>query len=202
MTREQILASPMVCPPLHLLMLCSPNEGAAAAVLMNPEEARRREVDGVRLSAISIVSRHADDWFVPAPSLHWQQRTSLTARAAAKAYEAAGIGPEDIDVVECQDTDSASELIAYRDLGLCEPGDEAGLLRSGRTALGGGVPVNVSGGLLSKGEPLGASGLGQVHELVQQLRGRCGSRQVDSAKVGVSQVMGAGHNASVLVVTR
>ena len=202
MAHDQILASPLVCPPLHLLMLCTPNEGAAAAVLMNPDEARRRDVDGVRLRAVSIVSRTPDDWFVPAPSLHWDQRTSLTARATTMAFETAGVGPEDIDLVECQDTDSASELLAYRDLGLCGPGDEAALLRSGRTTLGGDLPVNPSGGLLSKGEPLGASGMGQIHELVQQLRGRSGSRQVAGAAVGVGHVMGAGHNASVVVLSR
>jgi len=117
------------------------------------------------------------------------------------AYEDAGIGPEDIDVVECQDTDVASELHAYRDLGLCSAGDESALLRSSATWLGGRIPVNPSGGLLSKGEPMGASGLGQMHELVQQLRGRCASRQVQGAGVGVGHVMGAGHTASVLVLS-
>jgi acetyl-CoA acetyltransferase len=129
-------------------------------------------------------------------------RTSLTERAARQAYETAGIGPDDLDVVECQDTDSASELLAYRDLGLCVAGDEAKFLRSGATALGGDLPVNPSGGLLSKGEPLGASGLGQLHELVQQLRGQAGPRQVDGAACGVGHVMGAGHTASVVVVSR
>ena len=105
-------------------------------------------------------------------------------------------------MIECQDTDAASELWAYRDLGLCEPGSETALLRSGETALGGRVPVNPSGGLLSKGEPLGASGLGQVHEIVQQLRGRAGARQVTGARTGICHVMGAGHNAAVLVASR
>ena len=199
-TREHVLGSRMVCPPLTLLMLCAPNEGAAAAVLMSPAEAdRRRITDTVDLRAVSLVSRGPDDWFVPAVAMQ-PRRDSLTARAAAVAYEDAGIGPDDVDVVECQDTDAASELIAYRDLGLCPPGDEAALLRSGATTLGGRVPVNPSGGLLSKGEPLGASGLGQVHELVQQLRGRSGSRQVDGARVAVGHVMGAGHVASVVVL--
>lgn len=201
-TIAQVLASPMVCPPLHLLMLCSPNEGAAAAVLMHRDEAHRRGIEGIRLDAVALVSRSPDDWFVPAPSWQSSSVTSLTARAAQRAYEEAGIGAEDVDVVECQDTDVASELIAYRDLGLCAPGDEVALLRSGRTRIGGDVPVNPSGGLLSKGEPLGASGLGQVHELVQQLRGRCGPRQAGGAQVALSHVMGAGHNAAVVVMSR
>jgi acetyl-CoA acetyltransferase len=202
-TREEVLGSTVVCPPLHLLMLCAPNEGAAAAVLMRRDEARRRGIAGaVTLEAVTVVSRGPDDWFVPAASFQTVTRTSLTARAAALAFEQSGVGPDDVDVVECQDTDAASELYAYRDLGLCTPGDEAKLLRSGVTALGGAVPVNPSGGLLSKGEPLGASGLGQLHELVQQVRGRCGQRQVEGARRGIGHVMGAGHNASVVVVSR
>ena len=111
------------------------------------------------------------------------------------------MAPTDVDVVECQDTDAASELIAYRDLLLCPQGDEAKLARSGDTTLGGRLPVNPSGGLLSKGEPLGASGLGQVHELVTQLRGHAGARQVEGASVALSHVMGAGHNAAVVIMT-
>lgn len=202
-TREDVLESRMVCPPLSLLMLCAPNEGAAAAVLMSPEAARRHGVvDPVHLRAVSLVSRGANDWFVPAPSYHTEDRAELSERAAGQAYEAAGIGPEDVDLVECQDTDAGSELLAYRHLGLCAPGDESALLRSGATTLGGRLPVNPSGGLLSKGEPLGASGLGQVHELVSQVRGRAGSRQVEGARIGLGHVMGAGHNASVVLVSR
>ncbi len=202
-TREEVLGSRAVCPPLTLLMLCAPNEGAAACVLMSRERAERAGIEqGVMLRSVSLVSRSPDDWFVPAPSFRLNGRTSITERAARGAYEEAGIGPEDIDLVECQDTDSASELIAYRDLLLCPPGDEAKLLRSGATTVGGHIPVNVSGGLLSKGEPLGASGLGQVHELVTQLRGRAGARQVADARIGLAHVMGAGHNASALVLSR
>ena len=202
-TRAQVLASRPVCPPLTLLMLCAPNEGAAAAVIMSADEAARRRCSSApKLRAVSLVSRDPDDWFVPAASFQTTAVTSLTERAANLAYEEAGVGPHDINLVECQDTDSASELLAYRDLGLCAPGDEATLLQEGATALGGRVPVNVSGGLLSKGEPLGASGLGQLHELVSQLRGRSGPRQVHGARVGLGHVMGAGHNACVVVVTR
>ena len=110
------------------------------------------------------------------------------------------MGPNDLDLVECQDTDAASELIAYADLGLCVPGDEVKLLRSGDTGIGGRIPVNPSGGLLSKGEPLGASGLGQVHELVLHLRGQAGPRQVSGARVGLTHVMGAGHVSAVTIL--
>jgi acetyl-CoA acetyltransferase len=202
-SREEVLGSRMVCPPLSLLMLCAPNEGAAAAVLVSDAYARELGIsDPARLNAVEVVSRSADDWFVPAASRQTAGMTSITARAARQAYEQAGIGPEDLDLVECQDTDAASELWAYRDLGLCAPGEEAALLRSGATALGGRLPVNPSGGLLSKGEPLGASGMGQLHEIVQQLRGRSGTRQVAGARAGLGHVMGAGHNAAVVVVSR
>lgn len=201
-TREQVLASKPICPPLTLLMLCAPNEGAAAVVLMSRAAASKRRVAApVTLAGLGLVSRSADDWFVPAPA-YQATRTSLSTRAAGLALEDAGISIDDVDLVECQDTDAGSELIAYSDLGLCKPGDEAALLRSGATALGGRIPVNVSGGLLSKGEPLGASGLGQVHELVQQVRGRSGPRQVDGATVGLGHVMGAGHNSCVVLVHR
>lgn len=201
-TREQVLESKAICPPLTLLMLCAPNEGAAAAILMSRHAAVRRGLsDAVSLAGIGLVSRGPDDWFVPAAS-YPARKTSITSRAAGLALEDAAIGIEDVDLVECQDTDAASELIAYSDLGLCDPGDEAALLRSGATAAGGRIPVNVSGGLLSKGEPLGASGIGQLHELVQQLRGRSGPRQLDDPRVGLGHVMGAGHNSCVVVVQR
>jgi acetyl-CoA acetyltransferase len=201
-SREQVLESKMVCPPLTLLMLCSPNEGAAAAVLMSREEATRRGVDQpIGIRALSLVSKvPTDDLLTPACAVVAEGRTRVSARAATLAYEAAGMGPEDVDVVECQDTDSAAELLAYRELGLCEKGGEAELLRSGATTIGGRIPVNPSGGLLSKGEPLGASGLGQVHELVTQLRGRAGTRQVEGARVALGHVVGAGHTASVMIL--
>jgi acetyl-CoA acetyltransferase len=202
-SREQVLASTMVCDPLTLLMLCSPNEGAAAAVLMSKKEAARRGIQKpVRIRAISLVSKiPTDDLLTPACSIVAEGITRVSARAAREAYEAAGIGPEDVDFIECQDTDSAAELIAYRELGLCKLGEEAELLRSGATTLGGRTPVNVSGGLLSKGEPLGASGLGQIHELVTQIRGRAGKRQIEGAQVGIGHVVGAGYTASVSVLS-
>ena len=200
-TAEQVLNSKVVCPPLTLLMLCTPNEGAAAVVLMSPGEAGRRGVaQPVALRAVALATRSPGDWFVPAPSRLSQVRSSPTQTAATAAYQEAGLGPGDLDLVECQDTDAASELIAYADLELCAPGDEVKLLRSGDTRIGGRIPVNTSGGLLSKGEPLGASGLGQVHELVMQLRGLAGPRQVSGARVGLAHVMGAGHVSAVIIL--
>jgi acetyl-CoA acetyltransferase len=121
--------------------------------------------------------------------------------AAAAAFEEAGLGPDDLDVVECQDTDSARELLSYEELGLCARGGSGEFLASGATTLGGRLPVNTSGGLLSKGEPLGASALGQVVELVRQLRGECGARQVEGARAALSHTVGRGANAGVVVLT-
>ena len=103
-------------------------------------------------------------------------------RAARQAYEQAGIGPDELDVVELHDAAAPAELLAYEELGLCPPDDGPKLLVSGDTTLGGRMPVNTSGGLLSKGHPVGATGLGQIVELVEQLRGRAGDRQVDGAR--------------------
>jgi acetyl-CoA acetyltransferase len=125
---------------------------------------------------------------------------SPTTLAARAAFEEAGLGPQDIDVAEVQDTDAARELLSYEEIGLCEPGGSAGLLESGATALGGRIPVNPSGGLLSKGEPLGASALGQVVELTRQLRGECGPRQVAGASVALSHTVGRGANAGVVIL--
>jgi acetyl-CoA acetyltransferase len=200
---EEVLASRVVSEPLHLFMLCSPNEGAAAVVLrradLAPEASAvtlasavlRSHIPGPVLSeSTPLAGLAADD--VPAPST----------LAATAAYAEAGLGPADIHVVECQDTDAARELQSCEELGLCEPGGSGALLDSGATALGGRLPVNPSGGLLSKGEPLGASALGQVVELVRQLRGESGSRQVEGARVALAHTVGRGANASVVILTR
>jgi len=127
-----------------------------------------------------------DDTDLPGP-------TSL---AAGDAYAEAGIGPDDLDCVECQDTDAGRELLSWTELGLCGVGDQRRLLADD------GLAINRSGGLLSKGEPLGASGLGQVVELARQLRGQAGDRQVEGARVGLAHTIGRGANASVTIVTR
>jgi acetyl-CoA acetyltransferase len=152
---DDVLASKLVCEPLHLFMLCSPNEGAAAVVL-------RAGDGGVQVRATELRSHlpgHVLNEGSPLCGLVADVPAPPVARAAADAYAAAGIGPEDLDVVECQDTDAARELLAYEELGLCDAGDAGKLLDAGATALAGRLPVNPSGGLLSKGEPLGASAL-------------------------------------------
>jgi acetyl-CoA acetyltransferase len=203
-TVEEVLASRVVCEPLHLWMLCSPNEGAAAVVL----RATERDGDGaaVTLAAASLRSHRpgsvlnegtplagiAADDDIPPP----------TTLAAEAAYEEAGVAPADIDVVECQDTDAARELLSLEELALVPRGEAGKWVADGATALGGRLPVNPSGGLLSKGEPLGASALGQVVELTAQLRGDAGPRQVDGARTALAHTVGRGANASVVILTR
>jgi acetyl-CoA acetyltransferase len=203
-TAEEVMASRLVCEPLHLWMLCSPNEGAAALVLRTARDggaggasvrvaaaALRSHLPGNVLSEATPMSGLVDD-NVPAA-------TTLAARAA---FEEAGLGPANLDVVEAQDTDAARELLSYEELGLCPTGDAAKLVEEDATRMGGRLPVNPSGGLLSKGEPLGASALGQLVELTRQLRGEAGPRQVDGARVALGHTVGRGANASVVILTR
>ena len=122
--------------------------------------------------------------------------------AAGDAYAQAGLGPDDVDLVECQDTDAGRELLAWAELGLCEPGDQARIIEDQSAPVGGKRPVNPSRGVLSKGEPLGASALGQVVEIVRQLRGTAGARQVEGARIGLTHVIGRGANACVTLLVR
>jgi acetyl-CoA acetyltransferase len=201
-TAEQVLGSRLVCEPLHLWMLCSPNEGAAAVVLRAGAAASEK---AVTLEAAVLRSHLPGSVLGEATPLAGIDDTAITpptTLAADAAYEEAGIGPGDLDIVECQDTDAARELLAWEELGLCGRGEQAAILADGSAELGGARPVNVSGGLLSKGEPLGASALGQVVELVRQLRGEAGDRQVAGARVGLAHTVGRGANASVTIVKR
>src|SRR3954451_4454861 len=150
-------------------MLCSPHEGAAAVVL-------RKGDGGVQLASARLRSHLPGSVLGEATPLSGIDDTEITPSstlAVRDAYEEAGIGPRDLDVVECQDTDAARELLAYQELELCAPGEQPRMLTEPN------LVVNPSGGLLSKGEPLGASALGQVVEIVHQVRGDAGPRQVD-----------------------
>ena len=189
-TVEEVLASRVVCEPLHLFMMCSPNEGAAALVLRRDDLATSSPTASSPVTLAAAVLRSHIPGSVlsestPLSGLAHDDAPAPTTLSATAAYEEAGLGPADLHVVECQDTDAARELGSCEELGLCEPGGSAALLDSGATHIGGRLPVNPSGGLLSKGEPLGASALGQVVELVRQLRGECGPRQVDGARVAL-----------------
>src|SRR5690606_24878962 len=126
---------------------------------------------------------------------------SPTVYASKAAYEQAGIGPEDVDVIQLQDTDAGSEVIHMAENGFCADGDQEKLIAEGATELGGSMPVNTDGGLLANGEPVGASGLRQIYEIANQLRGRCGERQLEDPKVGYAHLYGAPGTAAVTILS-
>ena len=205
-TAEGVLASRVICEPLHLWMLCSPNEGAAAVVVSGrPGAGGGSATRAIRVAGSSLRSHLPGSVLgedSPLAGIDDADIVPPTTLAAQDAYEESSLGPDDIDVVECQDTDAARELMVWSELGLCSPGGQPRLLADRSTELGGARPINPSGGLLSKGEPLGASALGQVVELVRQLRGECGTRQVDGATTALSHVIGRGANACVTILQR
>ncbi|HZJ46783.1 MAG TPA: thiolase family protein [Pyrinomonadaceae bacterium] len=201
MSFDEIAQSQMVNDPLRLLMLCAPNEGAAAVVLCSKDIAKEYTTKLIKLAAIVLDSPVYGTAEVPHISVSARvEAPTVTMTAAQEAYETAGIGPTDLDLVELQDTDSASEIIYTEELGLCQRGEGGKLVDDGATEINGRIPVNVSGGLLSKGEPLGASALAQVVEVVWQLRGEAGPRQVNNPRTGLTHVYGALGNCAVSVL--
>lgn len=175
-TVEKVLQSRVIADPLTLLMCAPIGNGAAAVVVTSTEYARRRGLPHVEVAGYALTSNGSDD-----------AAAAPVARATRRALAAAGIGPEELDVIEVHDACAAAELWIYEDLGL---GDSADLIRSGATTLGGRIPVNVSGGLLARGHPLGATGCAQLVELTDQLLGRAGERQVEGARWALAQNSG------------
>jgi acetyl-CoA acetyltransferase len=183
-TVEEVLASRMIADPLTLLQCCpSQVDGAAALVLSTCRPTQARPVKVLSSVVVSGMREEADDDILDA---------EITARAARQAYEQAGLGPQDVDVVELHDAFTIAELLYYEALDLAPRGDAVALLKSGATRLGGRVPVNPSGGLLAKGHPLGATGVAQMVEILWHLQGRAGERQVPEARIGLTQCTGGG----------
>jgi acetyl-CoA acetyltransferase len=201
MSEEQILGSPMLNHPLTQFMFCSPDEGAAAVVLCPAEEAHRYTSTPVYLRATTVRTRRLGAFEVHSPWLPMEETVGPTVDASRAAYELAGIGPEDVDVVQLQDTDAGAEIIHLAENGFCADGDQERLYADGELEIGGRLPVNTDGGLIANGEPIGASGLRQVHEIVRQLRGQAGDRQVEGAKVGYTQLYGAPGTAGVSILS-
>ena len=193
LTVEEVLASRMIVSPLTLFMCAAIGDGASAVVLTSPERAKKTGRDDIEIRSTILISGEG----------RATTHEPASVRAAKMAYEGAGVGPEDINVVELHDAAATAELITYEELGLCAPGDGPKLLASGDTALGGRMPVNPSGGLLSKGHPIGATGCGQLTELVDQLRGRAGARQVEGARIAMAENGGGyiGSDAAAMSVT-
>ncbi|GAA3863044.1 lipid-transfer protein [Streptomyces lacrimifluminis] len=208
-TADEVAASAVVADPLRLLDICATSDGGAALVLTGMEFARRHGVaEPVRIRAVSTVTPRYPTTVLDLPDIATDSAASVepaggTFRAsiARAAYEEAGIGPEDLSLAEVYDLSTALELQWYEDLGLCDEGEAAKLLREGATALGGRIPVNTSGGLASFGEAVPAQAIAQVCELTWQLRGDSGDRQVVGARVGITANQGLfGHGSSVIAV--
>lgn len=184
---EEVMSSRMVADPFTLLQCCPTGDGAAAAILCSAEIARRVGARPIWLRASHLSSGRF--------TLEQRDITSpeITVLGAAHAYEEAGIGPSEIDVAEVHDAFSCAEIFYYEAFGFCPRGEGAHYVEQGKSAIGGdGVAVNPSGGLLSKGHPIGATGLAQVVEVVRQLRGDCGARQVERCRVGLTHATGGG----------
>lgn len=189
-TVEEVLASPPICGPLTRLQCCPPTCGAAAAVLCSPEFARRHGIDARVTIAAQAMTTDRESSF--AEGMMTLVGYDMTAEAARRCYEAAGIGPEDVQVAELHDCFAVNELISYEALGFTPEGTAERFVTDGENTFGGRTVVNPSGGLLSKGHPLGATGLAQCAELVWQLRGEAGARQVGGARVALQHNLGLG----------
>jgi acetyl-CoA acetyltransferase len=204
---EEVLESPVVSDPLRLLMICATSDGGAALVLASAEFARRRTSRPIWIAGVSTVTPRYPNTWIEMPNFATdstaavaEPEVSFRDSIARAAYEQAGVGPEDVDLAEVYDLSSALELDWYENIGLCKPGEAERLLRDGDTTLGGRVPVNPSGGLACFGEAVPAQAIAQVCELVWQLRGEAGGRQVEKAKLGVTANQGLfGHGSAVVV---
>jgi acetyl-CoA acetyltransferase len=196
---EEVLGAEMIAYPNTKLM-CSVNvDGAAAAVLMSAKRARECGLSAraIRVRGSGLAS---DAW---SERNHVMQDVNTVSRQAAKsAYEMAGLGPADLHLVELHDCFATAEILHYENLGLCADGQGGPLIDSGATALGGRIPVNVSGGLLSKGHPLGATGIANIYEVSTHLRGEAGKRQVPRARIGLTHVVGLGSACAVHVLEK
>lgn len=200
---DTILNAPMINDPLTKYMFCSPAEGGVALILASEKKMRELGADGVKIANIAVRTRPPNSFEVFQPAISVQEGGKPTVLASKAAFEGAGIGPEDVDVAQLQDTESGAEIMHMAENGFCKDGEQEQWLAEGRTDLAGKLPVNTDGGCLACGEPIGASGLRQVYENVQQLRGRGGARQVPgNPKVGYSHVYGAPGLAAVAILQR
>lgn len=210
-TVEDVLTAPIVSDPLGLLDICATSDGAAALVVSSVEYARDRgRADAPRIRAISTVTPAYPQTTIELPNFATDSAAgtgSLPQRGfkesiAHRAYEEAGVGPDDLDCAEVYDLSTAMELDWYEQIGLCAPGEAEKLLRDGATTLGGRVPVNPSGGLACFGEAVPAQAIAQVCELAWQVRGTAGGRQVEGARAGLSINQGLFGHGSAVIVTR
>lgn len=203
MSVEEIESSDMLSKPLTKYMFCSPAEGAVALVLCRADVASRFTDRPVFLKSCVMRSRGYGTFEVFSPSLAPERTDGPTVEAAKAAFEQAGVEPSDVDVAQVQDTEAGAELMHMAETGLCEHGEQFDLIMSGETEIAGRLPINTDGGCIANGEPIGASGLRQVHEIVVQLRGDAGDRQVpNDPQVGFTHVYGAPGISACTVLAR
>ena len=199
---DTILNAPMINDPLTKYMFCSPAEGGVALILASERKARELGIAPIRLKTATIRTRPPGSFEVFASSIDVERGPSPTVLASKAAFEAAGIGPEDVHVAQLQDTESGAEIMHMAENGFCADGEQEGWIAEGRTEITGQLPVNTDGGCLACGEPIGASGLRQVYENVVQLRGSAGARQVGGTKTAYSHVYGAPGISAVAILER
>ena len=193
---DEVMNAEMISYPNTKLM-CSVNvDGSAAAVLVSEKKARELGMSrAVKVRASVLTSDPYSDRDLVMPDVN-----AVTRKAATKAYEMAGVGPEDVDLVELHDCFATAEILHYENLGLCKDGDAGKMIDEGDVELGGRVPVNVSGGLLSKGHPLGATGIANIYEVSTHLRGEADKRQVKGARIGMTHVIGLGSACGIHIL--
>ena len=202
-TADAILGSEMISDPLTKFMFCSPGEGGVALILASESKARELGADAVELKAAVVRSRPPGSFEVFSPAIDIERDGSPTINASRAAFAMAGVGPEDIDIAQLQDTESGAEIMHMAENGFCADGDQEQWIAEGRTRIAGALPVNTDGGCLACGEPIGASGLRQVYENVQQLRGRAGRRQVRrDIRTAYSHVYGAPGVSGVTILAK
>jgi acetyl-CoA C-acetyltransferase len=203
MSEDEILESAMLSYPLTQYMFCSPGEGGVALVLASAEKAKELTTTPIYLKAATVRSRQFGSFEVMAPHLAPERADGPTVDASKAAFEMAGIGPDDIDLAQLQDTEVGAEIMHMAENGFCEDGEQEHMIAMGETEIDGRFPVNTDGGCLANGEPVGASGLRQVYENVLQLRGDAGERQVpDDPKVAYTHVYGAPGISGVTILNR
>ncbi|MCP4681247.1 MAG: thiolase family protein, partial [Desulfobacterales bacterium] len=195
---ETVMEAEMIAYPNTTLM-CSVNvDGSAAAVLVSEKKAKELGMSrAVRVKASILSSDPYTDRDLAMPDIN-----TCTRIAVKDAYEMAGVGPDDIDLIELHDCFATAEILHYENLGICKDGEAGRLIDEGETALGGRVPVNVSGGLLSKGHPLGATGIANIYEVSTHLRGEAGKRQVEGATHGLTHVIGLGSACAIHILEK
>jgi len=197
MSLEDVMNARVVAWPNTLYMCCPTGDGAAAAILVSAEKAKQYTTTPIKVAASVLTSDPWSERDLTLPDVN-----TLTRNAAKLAYEQAGLGPEDLNLVELHDCFATAELLHYENLGLCGEGEAGKLIDSGDTYVGGRIPVAPSGGLLSKGHPLGATGVANICEVAWHLRGQAGDRQVEGAKVGLAHVIGLGSACTIHILQK